>query len=83
MRSIGFVGCYKDTGTLQQEDQSAVQEDQVLPREDRISLVKGVSVSADFVTNDFGCLTRIDSKGKGKVHWCISVTIAIHYKGRL
>jgi len=41
MRFVGFVNCHKDTETLQQEDQSAVQEDQVLPRRDRISLVKG------------------------------------------
>lgn len=41
MRSVGFISFHKDTETLQQEDQSAVQEDQVLPRRDRISLVKG------------------------------------------
>jgi hypothetical protein len=53
MRSVGFVSCHKDAGTMQQEDQSAVQEDEVLPRDDRISLVKGVSVTTDFVTNGY------------------------------
>ena len=66
MRSVGFINCHKDTETLQQEDQSAVQEDQVLPRRERISLVKGVSVGTDFVTNDFLCLSKLIATVKGK-----------------
>jgi hypothetical protein len=48
MRCVGLVGCHRDTGILQIEDQSEVSEDRVSTKEDPISLVKGEFAFAGF-----------------------------------